>query len=124
MKTITKIAITILALLTLGLVAGCSEENSSTSYGSDPESTSSEPTLSVEQVEGYFAAERSKRAARVESNGSGLVSVEDESCTIDSPGKATCIELIHYQVGTLEKDDTTVWHVTYTQDGEITSYTK
>lgn len=112
-----KKAIAVLALVAAFLVVGCGGGDSSTT-------TSTTPELTAEQVEGYFAADRSQRANRVGDANGAVISVVDESCTIVEPGQATCIEKLNYQVGGYSKDETLVWNVTYSEDGEILSYTK
>ena len=113
-----KKAIAVLALVAAFIVVGCGGGDTSST------TTSTTPELTAEQVEGYFAADRSKRAARVGNATGGIVSVVDESCTIQEPGTATCIEKLNYQIGGYTKDETLVWNVTYSEDGEILTYTK
>lgn len=121
MSKITMIVVALLASLLLA--AGCGDSESSSSDSEETTTTTTTTSLTPEQVEGYFMADRSNRANRVEQGGTGTISVESVNCTIVTEGEAECVEQIRYQVGTLEKLDTTVWDVTYDPDtGEILAY--
>lgn len=110
--------VAISAILALASIVGCggSSEVATTS------TTSTVPALTDTQVEGFFAADRSQTAAKVGAANNGIVSVDNEDCTITGDDTATCIESLTYTTGYIKSHDTIVWYITYTPDGQITSY--
>jgi hypothetical protein len=107
-----KIKFALPALIATMILASCGGNNNEPNTG-----TSDVPAVTEEQVTDSFEAWRFKRASKLGDNQTSI-SVDVKSCSIDSPGNATCLETVTI-IGTLYGNrvkQNFIWDITYDEE--------